>query len=77
MAQTVADADRLKALPKKDRPGEANMNQVRIAYADCMDELSGTFTSRSQLTDFELPSERLEPEEPEEPKESDTKEDSE
>jgi len=62
MAQTVADADRLKALPKADRPGEANMNQVRLAYADCMDELSQTYTSRSQLTDFELPSERLKPE---------------
>ena len=63
MAETIADADRLKAMPKEDRPAEAPINDVRLAYADAMEELTETYTSRSQLTDFELPSDRLEAQE--------------
>ena len=59
MAETIADADRLKAMPKADRPAEASVNQVRTAYADAMEELAGTYTSISQLSDFELPTDRL------------------
>jgi hypothetical protein len=59
MAKTIADADRLKSMPANDRPGGATINEVRLAYADCMEDLSKTYTSISQLNSFELPSQRL------------------
>ena len=59
MSKTIADADRLKAMDTADRPAGASINDVRNAYADAMDDLSKTYTSISQLNDFQLPSERL------------------
>jgi hypothetical protein len=59
MAETIADADRLKAMSREERPGEANVNQVRLAYADAMEELTKKYSSISQLSNFELPSDRL------------------
>jgi len=59
MSKTIADADRLKAMDTADRPTSASINDVRNAYADAMDDLSETYTSISQLNDFQLPSERL------------------
>jgi len=59
MSQTIADADRLKAMDAADRPAGASINDVRNAYADAMDDLSKTYTSIGQLHDFKLPSRRL------------------
>jgi len=59
MSKTIADADRLKAMDAADRPAGASINDVRNAYADAMDDLSETYTSISQLSNFQLPSERL------------------
>jgi len=59
ISKTIADADRLKAMDTADRPAGASINDVRNAYADAMDDLSKTYTSISQLNDFQLPSERL------------------
>jgi len=59
ISKTIADADRLKAMDAADRPANASINEVRNAYADAMDDLSKTYSSISQLSDFELPSERL------------------
>lgn len=59
MGKTIADADRLKAMDTADRPAEASINEVRNAYADAMDDLSRSYTSISQLSGFQLPSERL------------------
>jgi hypothetical protein len=59
MSKTIADADRLKAMDAADRPAGASINDVRNAYADAMGDLSKTYTSISQLANFQLPSERL------------------
>jgi len=59
MSKTIADADRLKAMDTADRPAGASINDVRNAYADAMEDLGKTYTSISQLSDFQLPSERL------------------
>jgi len=59
MAQSIADADRLKSVHSDERPGSASINDVRLAYADAMEELSQTYTSASQLSGFDLPSDRL------------------
>jgi len=58
-AKIVADADRLKATAKDDRPGDASLNDVREAYADAMDDLAGEFSSVAGVEAVALPSDRL------------------
>jgi len=58
-ARIVADADRLKAKSKSDRPAEASLDKVRSAYADAMQELANAGGSVAAVESVALPSERL------------------
>lgn len=55
----TADADRLKAMPKSERPGEATLNAVRTAYADAMDDVADDYASVAAVDAIDLPSDRL------------------
>ncbi len=58
--RVTCDADRLKAMPKSDRPNGASLNDVRNAYADAMEELADAGGSVAAVESVELPSDRLE-----------------
>lgn len=58
-AEIVADADRLKAMSKSERPGDAPLDAVREAYADAMDALAERHSVVADVESIELPSERL------------------
>jgi hypothetical protein len=55
----TCDADRLKAMPKADRPAEASIDSVRGAYADAMEELANAGGTVASVETVQLPSERL------------------
>lgn len=55
----VCDADRLKAMPKADRPKSASLDSVRGAYADAMEELANAGGTVASVETVQLPSERL------------------
>jgi len=63
-ARIVADADRLKAMSKSERPGEATLDDVREAYADAMDALAEGYASVAGVESIHLPSDRLDGGEP-------------
>lgn len=59
-AEIIADADGLKATDKANRPNSATMNDVRNAYRNAMNELSGPKGSVAEVEQTETPTERLE-----------------
>lgn len=58
-SKIISDADRLKAMDKANRPGEASLDAVRDAYADAMDELCDCSGSVAAVEAVALPSDRL------------------
>ncbi|RYJ12746.1 hypothetical protein ELS19_01350 [Halogeometricum borinquense] len=59
MAEVIADADDLKQMSKSERPGQAALDEVRVAYRDAMADLSERAASVGDVVNVKLPSERL------------------
>jgi len=55
----VADADRLKAMAKSDRPDQAPLDDVRREYCHAMEDLADVGGSVAAVESVPLPSDRL------------------
>lgn len=59
LAEAIADADDLKQMAQTDRPNDASLDAVRVAYRDTVGDLAGDFGSVAGVETIPLPSERL------------------
>lgn len=59
IADITADADDLKATDKANRPNQAPLDDVRVAYRDAMRDAKGGFGSVAAVEQTDLPSDRL------------------
>jgi len=60
MVEILADGERLKAMPKADRPGQASMAQVYETVQHCLETLEDSGGNVAQVQACPLPTAHLE-----------------
>lgn len=57
--EVLADAERMKATAKADRPGQASMEEIHQATAKCLQEAADSGPVVSDVSACHLPSDHL------------------